>query len=171
MIDAVVNTSADFLAKNSKVTTSSNEVTQAVDNVSNTKTTKATEVESQAKAVNDKDFVQQSIIKKQQEKKLEKSEQEKKLEKEIDAEQREEAKELSKDMNDLVHGFGLSFALEDELNRTVVTVTDTNTEEVIRQIPSEEFIKLAKRISEARKEMSGEVSSADLHGLLCDSQA
>lgn len=170
MIDAVVNTSADFLAKNSKVTTSSNEVTQAVDNVSNTKTTKATEVESQAKAVNDKDFVQQSIIKKQQEKKLEKSEQEK-LEKEIDAKQKEEAKDLSEDMNDLVHGFGLSFALEDELNRTVVTVTDTNTEEVIRQIPSEEFIKLAKRISEARKEMSGEVSSADLHGLLCDSQA
>lgn len=170
MIDAVVNTSADFLAKNSKVTTSSNEVTQAVDNVSNTKTTKATEVESQAKAVNDKDLVQQSIITKQQEKKLEKAKQEE-IDKANSAKQKDEAQKLSEDMNDLVHGFGLSFALEDELNRTIVTVTDTNTEEVIRQIPSEEFVKLAKRISEAKQEMNDRISSSDLQGLLYDNQA
>ena len=38
----------------------------------------------------------------------------------------------------------LQFSVDSETNRTVVTVVDTSTKEVIRQIPSEEFLALAK---------------------------
>ena len=165
MIDAVVNTSADFQAKVNTQSVKS-DVGQDVANVVNTKTTKADEVESQANAVNDKDLVEQKIIE-QEEKKLSAD---KEAAKKKVAEKEKKVEDLSKEISSLTRNFGLSFAKESDINRTVVTVTDTNTDEVIRQIPSEEFVKLARRIRETKDEMSGEISSSDLNGLLVDSK-
>ncbi|WP_375739193.1 flagellar protein FlaG [Pseudomonas boanensis] len=44
----------------------------------------------------------------------------------------------------------LSFALDDSSGRVVVKVTDAASGEVIRQIPSEDVLKLAESLSEAR---------------------
>lgn len=40
----------------------------------------------------------------------------------------------------------LRFSVDHDTGRTVVKVTDANTQEVIRQIPAEEVLKLAKEI-------------------------
>jgi flagellar protein FlaG len=42
----------------------------------------------------------------------------------------------------------LSFSIDNITKQTVVTVTDENTHEVIRQIPSEEMLKVSERIAE-----------------------
>jgi flagellar protein FlaG len=42
----------------------------------------------------------------------------------------------------------LSFSIDSVTKQTVVTVTDANTHEVIRQIPSEEMQKVSDRIAE-----------------------
>ena len=44
----------------------------------------------------------------------------------------------------------LSFALDESSGRVVVKVTDAESGELIRQIPSEEVLKLAESLSEAR---------------------
>lgn len=61
--------------------------------------------------------------------------------------------DMVRELNKLTHKMGseLSFSVDSELNQVVVTVTDLNTREVIRQIPSEEMIALARRL----KEMDG----------------
>ena len=43
----------------------------------------------------------------------------------------------------------LSFSVDDSSGRTVVRVVDTQTEEVIRQIPSEEMLVLIRNFSES----------------------
>ena len=48
----------------------------------------------------------------------------------------------------------LNFSVDEELGKTVVTVVDESSGNVIRQIPSEDMIELAKNISEL-KERSG----------------
>lgn len=48
----------------------------------------------------------------------------------------------------------LNFSVDEELGRTVVTVVDESSGSVIRQIPSEDMLELAKNISEL-KERSG----------------
>ena len=45
-------------------------------------------------------------------------------------------------------GTSLSFSIDSVTNRTVVTVTDAQTHEVIRQIPSEEVLKVSQQITE-----------------------
>jgi flagellar protein FlaG len=42
----------------------------------------------------------------------------------------------------------LSFSYDSVTKKTVVTVTDAQTHEVIRQIPSEEMLKMSQRITE-----------------------
>lgn len=44
----------------------------------------------------------------------------------------------------------INFAVDDSSGRVVVKVTDTKSGDVIRQIPSEEALKLAESLSEAR---------------------
>jgi len=44
---------------------------------------------------------------------------------------------------------GLEFTIDEESDRTVITVYDLESEEVIRQIPSEEFLALSRRFNEA----------------------
>jgi flagellar protein FlaG len=44
----------------------------------------------------------------------------------------------------------LNFSIDEELGRPVVTVLDQETGEIIRQIPNEEMLELAKNISEVQ---------------------
>ncbi len=44
----------------------------------------------------------------------------------------------------------LQFSVEQDLDLTVVKVVNPNTDEVVRQIPSEEFIAIAKAFEETR---------------------
>lgn len=43
---------------------------------------------------------------------------------------------------------GLEFTIDKELDRTVITVYDVESEEIIRQIPSEEFLNLVRHFNE-----------------------
>lgn len=42
----------------------------------------------------------------------------------------------------------LQFSIHDDIDHTVITVVDRNTGETVRQIPSEEIVRLAQRMSE-----------------------
>ncbi len=44
----------------------------------------------------------------------------------------------------------VQFSVDHELNMTVVKVVNPQTEEVVRQIPAEEFIEIAKALKESR---------------------
>lgn len=58
-------------------------------------------------------------------------------------------------LNDYVQNLSrtLSFSIEESTGRTVIKVYDAETEELIRQIPPEETIKLAEQISEQTKSL------------------
>jgi flagellar protein FlaG len=47
----------------------------------------------------------------------------------------------------------LSFSVIDELNRSLVVVSEADTDKVIRQFPSEEFISVAKHIASKAAEL------------------
>jgi flagellar protein FlaG len=54
-----------------------------------------------------------------------------------------------------VDGLGrkLSFARDESVNRSVITVRDTATNQVVRQIPSEEVIAISRQIRDEMMEM------------------
>ena len=60
----------------------------------------------------------------------------------------------------------LRFSINSDNGDTVITVLDKNTGEKVRQIPSEEIVRLAERVQELSKD---QLDSAT--GLLIDSQA
>ena len=79
-----------------------------------------------------------------------------------------EAKDLSKALDDLrsyVEGLGrdLSFRQDESIDRSVITVRDERTQKVVRQIPNEEVIAIARQIRENLEEVRA--------GLLLDDQA
>ncbi len=45
----------------------------------------------------------------------------------------------------------LEFSVDERLRKVIITVHDSDTGDVIRQIPSEEFIRMARTMSEADK--------------------
>ena len=57
-------------------------------------------------------------------------------------------KEAVQDLNELVRdgGRGLQFAVDDSLGRPIVTVTNEESGEVVRQIPGEVVLRLARRL-------------------------
>jgi flagellar protein FlaG len=56
-------------------------------------------------------------------------------------------RELEQDI-EAIHSVGLRFAKFEELDRTYIKVIDKTNDEVIRQIPSEEVLKLAAKLEE-----------------------
>ena len=62
----------------------------------------------------------------------------------------------------------LSFEIREELDRTVVSVYDAETEELIRQIPSETAVRIATAMREMTQQGSGALPPS---GLLLDEQA
>jgi len=47
----------------------------------------------------------------------------------------------------------LQFSKDEETGKTIIRVIDTKTEEVIRQIPPEEFLKMVKRLNDVAQEI------------------
>ncbi|QPR56815.1 flagellar protein FlaG [Aeromonas allosaccharophila] len=64
-------------------------------------------------------------------------------------------------------GWTVSFSMEQDLNKVVIKVVDTDTKSVIRQIPSEELLAINKRIQALRE---GEFGASSKLGLLLDSE-
>lgn len=64
----------------------------------------------------------------------------------------------------------INFSVENDLNKTVIKVVNTETDEVIRQIPSEEAIALAKAIEDTLSNTVDNVSTAE-QGLIFAKQA
>jgi len=60
------------------------------------------------------------------------------------------AEEVATGLNDLVHELHreLHFAVDKDSGDTIIKVVDRATDEVVRQIPSEEMVKLHKRLQE-----------------------
>lgn len=63
----------------------------------------------------------------------------------------EQLKQALQEINDSsqYNARGLKFSLDKESERTIVKVIDTQTQEVIRQIPSEEALAIAKSLDQA----------------------
>ena len=53
---------------------------------------------------------------------------------------------------------GLRFSIDDDSGRTIIRVVDTETEEVIRQIPSEEMLVLIRQFNEITGKIFDEVA-------------
>ena len=63
---------------------------------------------------------------------------------------REDIEELTRVLNESAKLFDISlrFRVEEDINRIIVTVFDKGNDEVIRQIPPEEVVQMAKRLTE-----------------------
>ena len=69
-----------------------------------------------------------------------------------------EPKDLDKaiaELQDFVDGLGrsLSFRRDESIEKSVITVRDTQTNQVVRQIPSEEVIAISRQIRDEMMEM------------------
>ena len=64
------------------------------------------------------------------------------------AQLQEDVRQLQK-LSDVVSGRKVQFSVNKELNQVVVTVVDSKTDKVIKQIPSEDIQKLKVRIRKA----------------------
>ena len=73
---------------------------------------------------------------------------EKKLSKYMQEHNEKVAQERKNDLNR--QNIGLAFSIDKDTENTVVQVTDLNTEKLVRQIPSEDFLKLAERLKDMR---------------------
>jgi len=101
------------------------------------------------------------------------NEQQKKLkvaESQADTSVREESVDLRTALGDVsdfmaASGTALSFSVDEQSNRQVVTVSDAANGDVIRQIPSEEVLSFAARIRELASDLGNRV------GVLLDKQA
>ena len=60
----------------------------------------------------------------------------------------------------------LNFSIDEDSGRTVIKVIDSSTDEVIRQIPSEEMLALARQLGEIDNTDLSKMNSDDLSGLL-----
>jgi flagellar protein FlaG len=60
-----------------------------------------------------------------------------------------------KELQDFVDGLGrsLSFRRDDSIDKSVITVRDTQTNQVVRQIPSEEVVAISRQIRDELAEM------------------
>ena len=65
----------------------------------------------------------------------------------------------------------LSFQVSQESGKTVVLVIDTDTDEIVRQIPSEELLRIARVIDELIDQRAAGSESFDAIGLLIKAQA
>jgi flagellar protein FlaG len=80
----------------------------------------------------------------------------------------EQVADAARDLSQYIQSVNrsLEIAVDDELGSTIITVLDSETDEVIRQIPQEEIVELARFIAQQRAEQGAE--QAPLRGLLMD---
>ena len=70
--------------------------------------------------------------------------------------QRKEINRATKEVSGYIQNITreLNFSVDEELGKTVITVIDDETGDVIRQIPSEEILELAKNIANMKNSAS-----------------
>lgn len=78
------------------------------------------------------------------------------------------AKDLAKAVEDLQAfvdrlGRDLNFRMDEKIDKTIITVMDANTSQIVRQIPSEEIVSIARQINDSLQELRA--------GLLMDDRA
>lgn len=68
---------------------------------------------------------------------------------------------------------GLNFSIDKETESTVVKVTDMNTKKLVRQIPSEEFLKMSERLDDlqAKTGLSQDDKKSIAKGIIFDENA
>jgi flagellar protein FlaG len=66
-------------------------------------------------------------------------------------EEQEKVEQAVEDINDHFQSMGrdLSFAVDEDSGRTIITVVDSETQEIVRQIPPEEVLDLAMHLLDA----------------------
>ena len=94
---------------------------------------------------------------------------EKKLSKYMQEHNEKVAQERKNDLNR--QNIGLAFSIDKDTENTVVKVTDLNTEKLVRQIPSEDFLKLAERLKDMRDNTAVSKRDAETKGILFDEKA
>ena len=83
----------------------------------------------------------------------------------------ERVREATRDVSDYIQTVSrsLQISVDDELGSPVVQVLDTETDEVIRQIPTEEVLEIA-RFLRGSVEAASERNAAAIKGLLVDQE-
>ena len=94
---------------------------------------------------------------------------EKKLSKYMQEHNEKVIQERKNDLNR--QNIGLAFSIDKDTENTVVKVTDLNTEKLVRQIPSEDFLKLAERLKDMRDSTSVSKKDTETKGILFDEKA
>ena len=94
---------------------------------------------------------------------------EKKLSKYMQEHNEKVIQERKNDLNR--QNIGLAFSIDKDTENTVVKVTDLNTEKLVRQIPSEDFLKLAERLKDMRDNTAVSKKDAETKGILFDENA
>lgn len=94
---------------------------------------------------------------------------EKKLSKYMQEHNEKVAQERKNDLNR--QNIGLAFSIDKNTEDTVVKVTDLNTEKLVRQIPSEDFLKLAERLKDMRDNTAVSKKDSETKGILFDEKA
>ncbi len=86
------------------------------------------------------------------------------------ASQRREMEKQAQDLQEIsdAKGWAVSFRVDNDLDKTIIKVVDSDTQKMIRQIPSEELVTISKRIKALRE---GEIGASGLQGLLFDRKA
>jgi flagellar protein FlaG len=69
-----------------------------------------------------------------------------------------EPQDLAKALDDLAKfveklGRDLNFRMDDQLDKTIITVLDSGTNQIVRQIPSEEVVSIARQINDSLQEI------------------
>ena len=92
---------------------------------------------------------------------------EQKVELTFDFEAVQEAVAEVQDYVKVVSGRALSFNFDQSLDRSVITVVDSETNALVRQIPSEEFLAIARVL---REQTASDQQARTLRGLIFDQQ-
>ena len=90
-----------------------------------------------------------------------------KVETTFDFEALAEAVARVQEYSDMVSGRALSFAIDNQLKRSVITVVDSETESLVRQIPSEEILEVARLLKSQQAESQ---RASTVRGLIFDQQ-
>lgn len=87
---------------------------------------------------------------------------------------KQKIEELEKQVQELqdamsLKGWAINFSVDKDLSQTIIKVMDAETKTMIRQIPSEEWVSIAKRLREYSDDMGGKTKQS-VAGLLLDNR-
>ena len=88
---------------------------------------------------------------------------------EVQAADPETTRELVAELN--LTNVGLSFSVDEETDRDLINVRDRNTDDLIRQIPSEEFLRVVKSIKNFKENAESGVDRNTLKGMILSDDA